>query len=624
MRNHPSEVASRSSKLTRPRSITPTATRSAINGATGASRAWAGRPWPPLVRVAIELGGALIVVAAASWPLVFANATFNKDWLDHLWYMWHQSLAIRERGTPSLYLNYSGGIFYPLYAFYAGTLYALVGTLSLILGDAPLATYVLSYLLGFCAAYGGWYWIARSFGVRGWLTHMPGLVFITSASYLTTIYALGDWPEFLAVSVMPLMIASGLSVLRDSRFRFGPAIALSASSVVFIGSHLLTLIWGATILGIVAVALLACVPGIRHSVTRAGVLRLVALVTPAAMLSAWFLVPTAVYESHALIAHTYPHFRMLLRQTLFIVAAHNLFSLSRAPSPGSIVSLSLPVLAVAWVLVGVVMLARTGRRDTWMRVLLVVGAATVVLAVIMAHAGLILALPRMYAMLQFSFRLESFVLLGISGALVAVLVMAQTDRLWLRRWTWLLAPIAAVSVFGAAEQAANHPRGEPRSAALASYLVPPPERFGQFDYLYRGLPSYEEPLPSVEFPLSTVVTKGHASATVRVPSDRLVASNIRGGPDVVNVEGAKIVGLDMKQDDVLEVTPPAGVSQRAPASSTNATPSTATISVGPSDHLPIVAGRLISLIGLVTILGELGLIAVLGLRRRKTRPSSAG
>ncbi len=142
------------------------------------------------------MAAALVVIAAGSWPLLFSDATFNTDWLNHLWYMWHQSVAIRELHAPSFFLNYSRGVFYPLYAFYGGTLYALVGTLSLVLGEAPLQAYVLTYLLGFAAAYGGWYWTARVFGVRGWRAHVPGLVFVTSSYYLTMIYAVGDWPEF--------------------------------------------------------------------------------------------------------------------------------------------------------------------------------------------------------------------------------------------------------------------------------------------------------------------------------------------------------------------------------------------------------------------------------------------
>jgi len=74
--------------------------------------------------LAVSLGAPLLLIAALAAPLLFADTTFNPDWLNHLWYMWHQSLAIRANGVPSLYLNYSRGVFYPLYAFYGGTLYS--------------------------------------------------------------------------------------------------------------------------------------------------------------------------------------------------------------------------------------------------------------------------------------------------------------------------------------------------------------------------------------------------------------------------------------------------------------------------------------------------------------------
>jgi hypothetical protein len=562
----------------------------------------------PAARFATGAGGALLLIAAVSWPLPFSNATFSNDWLNHLWYMWHQSVTIRHDHAPSLFVNYAGGIFYPLYAFYGGTLYALAGILSLALGNAPLAAYILTYLLGFAAAYGGWYWLSRSFGVKGWPAHIPGILFITSAYYLTMIYALGDWPEFLAVSMLPLMIAAALSVLRAPRLRFGPALALVASCVVFFGSHLLTMIWGSTSLAIVAVALLACVPSIRRSVSVTGVLRLAGLVIPALLVSAWFLLPALAYESHTTIANGYEYFRTELRETSYTVAARQLFTFSRPPVSPRIVPVALPVLAIAWTLASIVALAWSGRRGTWMRALLIITVATVALGVIMTHAGLVLALPRAYAMLQFSFRLESLVLLGISGAVLAVLVIARDGGRRLQRWTWLLAPIAAVSVIGAVDQARAHPQGLSRSTtALASYLNPLPEHPGQVDYVYLPLALYADRLPLVQFPIASVASEGRASAVARVPRNRLVASNIRAGPNLVSVTGAKIVGVDKQLDDVLELTP------------TDEPQSTATISVAPADPLPVSAGRTISLLALIVIAGELGLIAVRSIRLSRAR-----
>jgi hypothetical protein len=599
--NHHTAVATRPSRYLRRGRFSPRADDDALGDSTS-------RPWPASVRAGAGVGLAALVVAAAAWPLVLSHVTFNRDWLAHLWYMWHESVAIRERGTPTLFLSYSGRLFYPVYAFYGATLYTLVGALSLLLGDAPLQTYVLSYVLGFAAAYGGWYWIARSSGVGGWRAHVPGLVFVTSASYLTTIYALGDWPEFQAISIMPLLLAATLSVLRGQRVRLGPALALALASVVFFGSHLLTLVWGTTILAVATATVAAVVPGARRGVSRVGVMRVAALVVPGALVSAWWLLPTLAYGSNTSIAHAYPHARENLRKTMFTVAAHNLFSLSRSPSPGSIVSLALPVLAIAWVLASIAILSRAGRgglSGTWMRLLLVIALGTVAVAVVMTHAGLILALPRVYATLQFGFRLESFVLLGVSGAIVCVLAMARDAGRRLHGWTWLLAPIAVVSVIGAFEQSSDHPQGYVRSTTLSSYLTPPRELIGQSDYVNYNTPTDEAHLPLVEFPLAEVAHSGRATARSPVAPGSLVDTNLRVGPELVEIKGARIVGLDSREDDVLEVTG-------------------ARISVGPSARPSIVIGRIVSVLALLVLTAQLGWIAARALRLRLTHEHPTG
>jgi hypothetical protein len=312
--------------------------------------------------LAIALGGPLLLNGVLCWPLLFTNATFNEDWLNHLWYIWHQSVTIRTNYLPSLFLDYSKGVFYPLYAFYGGTLYALAGTLSLALGDAPLQTYILTYMLGFAAAYGGWYWMARTFGLGRWLAHVPGLVFVTSAPYLMLIYGVGDWPEFLAVSVMPLLIAAALSVVRARRLRLWPATALAGSGIVFFGSHLLTVIWGSTILALVGLAIIVCVPQVRVGVKRSGLIGVARLVGPALLVSAWFLLPTVAYEAHTVIAQSYPIFRGLLRSTSYTVAFRHLFTLSHARVKGTILTVVLPVLAIGWVLGGIAIGLSTGQR----------------------------------------------------------------------------------------------------------------------------------------------------------------------------------------------------------------------------------------------------------------------
>ena len=105
------------------------------------------------------------------------------------------------------------------------------------------------------------------------------------------------------------------------------------------------------------------------------------LVVPSLLVSAWFLLPAAAYESQTAIAHSYPHFRALLRATMFTVAARHLFTLSRAPASGTVVTLALPVLAIAWVLASIAMLLFTRRGGTWMRALLLLAGATALLLV---------------------------------------------------------------------------------------------------------------------------------------------------------------------------------------------------------------------------------------------------
>lgn len=583
------------------------------------------------VRIAATAGGPLLLIAALAWPLLFTDATFGEDWSNHLWYMWHESLAIRATHLPSLFLDYSGGVFYPYYAFYGGTLYALGGLLSLALGGAPLQAYVLTYLLGFAAAYGGWYWLARMFHVRGWLAHLPGLVFVTSASYLTMVYGLGDWPEFLAVSAMPPMIAAGLAVMRAPRVPAWPAAALLASSCVFFGSHILTALWGTTLLALVGFALALAVPEARHAVTLRGAARVAALVLPAVFVSAWFLLPAAAYEAQTAVAQSYPRFRGLLQSTMYIVAARHLFTLSRARASSTIVTVALPLLAIAWTLASTAMLlfahrhrsvtrhrqpaSHRGeltprRREPWMGALLVLTLATALLVVLMTHAGLILALPRVYATLQFAFRLESYVLMGVSGTLLAALVLTTDRGARVTRWHWLLAPIALASVLGAIEQVdAYDPAGSrnaslaSRGAVLASYASPIYEQEGLLDYVDNRLPIVRTPLPQVAFPPSTA--RGARAVTLaHPPRGRRIDTNLRAGPNLVHITGARIVATDAQADDVLELPPAASPSRSA------------RVTVVAADGPPIVAGRVLSRLALIVLAGELAWIARRRARRR--------
>jgi hypothetical protein len=581
----------------------------------------------PVVRSPALVGGAaVLLIGVLSWPVVFSTATFNGDWMGQVWFLWQQSLAIRADHVPSLFLNYPYGVFYPHFAFYGGTLYALTGTLSLALGNAPIETYDLTYVLCFAAAYGGWYWLARTAGVGRWAAQVPGLVFVTSSYYLTEIYARGDWPELVGVSAIPVMVAAGLSVLRAERLRAWPALALTVSSIFFFGSHSLTIVWGSAMIVVFGVALVVCVPRARQEVTRAGAIRVAGLVVPSALLSAWFLLPAVAYQSSTLIATEFPHWAALLRATQNLVSVQHLFTLSRASAstPGAAFALSLPILVIAWVLVSLVIFLRKGLRGTWIRVLLICAALTTFLIVLMTHAGMILALPRAFATLQFSYRLESYVLLALSATVLAALVLAKGRDRGARFSTWALVPVLAVSVIGAIQQADAHPVGGERYATLTA-LYHTPGGGGEVlsDYVdvrLRGLTDPNGRPTEVRFNYAAV-HDNHISKVVHLAPGQLVYSNLQGPPSLVRVTGAKIAGINNEGYDVLEIGPathPAG--QRTAKGGARPTE---TISVSQADPLPVVAGRVLTLAAALALLGQFGALAVRGLRARRSKSARA-
>ncbi len=574
----------------------------------------------PLVPLLVG-AAAVLLVGVLTRPLVFSGSYFNNDWLVQLWLMWQQGLAIRADHVPSLFLNYSYGVFYPHYAFYGGTLYALTGTLALLLGEAPVEAYVFTYLLGFAAAFGGWYWLARLCGVGRWWALAPGVVFITSPYYLTLIYERGDWPEFMGVSAIPLVLASGLSVLCAERLRVGPALALTASSVLLFGSHSLTVVWGTTVLAVVGLAILLCVPRARRQVTRAGVVRVAGLVVPAALLSAWFLLPAAAYESKTLIATDFPTWRAELRGTMYLVSARHLFTLSRASAStaGAAFALSLPVLVIAWAFVSLALFLRRGLHDAWTRVLLICAALTALLTVVMTHAGLILALPRAYSTLQFSYRLESYVLLALSATVLAILVLAASGGRGARLWTWTLAPVLVVSVVGAIQQANAYPVIPHRNTALATMYGPTRTGFGEalFDYIdvrQRHLADPNGRPPELEFN-PAAVHDDRISKVVHLRPGLLAYSNLEGPPNLVHITGAKIAGINPVGYDVLEIGSDTRVAGQTTANQ-GAAP-TETISLSPAAPLPVVLGRVLTLGAMAILALQFAALAVRGLTVRR-------
>jgi hypothetical protein len=579
-------------------------------------------------------GVALLAIVGLSWPMIATKSGMNQDWPNHLWFLWQQSLYLKSNGYPSLFMTVGNNIFYPFFAFYGGTLYTLGGLLSLLLGNAPVKAYVLSYMAGFASAMGGFYWIARMAEVGRWRALAPGFVFISSSYLLTDVYARGAWPEFMAVCSMPLFAAAGLSVLRADRLRPGPALALALSTVVLFGSHNITMLWGVTFLVLISLTMLALVPGSRRLLSRAGVARLGAVMLPAVMVDAWFLLPAIAYGSRTVIGQTPTE--GLLRATSILVNVSHLFTFSRASAVTNIhgidnapdFALSLPILAIAWVVAGAALTARRVRSSMMARIVWMMIAWGVIYGVVMTHVGLIEALPHPYTLVQFQYRLSSYVLLSLSGAMIAVLAiqagaqrgdaslprgaggrssvrLAASSRLLLVA----LVPVLAVAIEGAAVQVAAYPTSFPnRNVDFLPTNQPPASFFALGDYYDRSLAqvSNSPPLTMLAFPPSQVhhdrIELSYPAAT----EPRLVTTNLVGAPYLVSVHGASVAGR-LGGAIVLRLPP--------------AHPGSGVVTLSRSGRLPVVLGSAISLLGLVGLLASMAW-AVAGSVRWRRRSAS--
>jgi hypothetical protein len=579
-----------------------TVSATAAQPPASAGRAARARPRSPrwlTVVGGIALAGLIIVICL--WTAFHAKTFVFDDWFIHEWYIWHQEGALRAQGRPSLFAHDRLGVFDPHFAFYAGTLYTIAAVPALVIGHH--AAYLLTWALAFAMAYGAWFWLARQAGLGPWASHVPGALFVTSTWYVSAVYVLGSWPQTTAFGALLLSLAAIFSILRADRLKPLPALALAVGTILYTGSHNLTLVWATTVLVIVGTVAFAVIPSLRSLITRQGLLRIAVVAVPAAMVNAWFMLPALVYQSDTVIASNVAAAHNMLRGTMAGTTPEHLFDLGRGRVDPLYprLAVQLPVLATAWIVAGLV-IVRPRRGSPWLRTALLLLAVAVATWALMTRGSLVLELPRPYNMLQNLFRLEAYINLAIGGALIATLVLLRRAGPRRRLWAWVIAAILVVSVVQAREQSRDPLLAGPLWTALP-YLTKVPKH-ATVDYTDATPLLYtpDRPLKHVQFSQAVAEREDRVEATVNAQPGDFVSSNLKVSPKLVNVAGASIVARSQFGNAFLEIAP-------------GAKPGAARIVVTTAHPWPVSLGRVLTLLGL------LGLLAVgAALLRREMRP----
>jgi hypothetical protein len=560
----------------------------------------------PTVRTTATVLGVAALLVLLTWSLLTDASHLVADFAADTWMISHQAEALRHGTFPALSLTTVSAAFYPVFAFYGGTLFAFGGMIALLVGSA-VAAQTIVYLLALAAAYGGWLWLARMAGLRSWQAHAPAILYLTAPYVLTNINVREDLAEVVATSMIPPMVAATLSILRADRLKAGPAAALAASTIFFGGSHNLTLLWGTTILAISSVIVAATVPQARNLVTKRGTLRILAIVIPAMAVNAWYLLPGLAYHADTVIANNIGEWRAVLRGHRPELAVQHLLGL-RHPGglPRSELSTTLPVLAIAWVAVAAVVSAPW--RGAWARMLSVLVLLTAGLLTLMVNPRWILALPDPWILIQFSFRLETFVLFGICGSVIVVLRLLDRD---VHRWLiGILLPILMLSVISAAVLKPHIPRSSYRPTTNIDLFAA--AGIGDYaDGTLRKLPT-DQRKPVLRIKRADL-KQGRLVGDLPATPGALIYTNVLSPSRMIHVEGAHVVARWSQpwwsgwQDHwalVLKIDQ-------------NATPGKAHVVIREARSLPIVSGRIISILGLLGLLANATVIARAGWRRRR-------
>lgn len=410
------------------------------------------RPRGPLPDPWLDVLIAAAAVVVMAGPILFTNRPLPPEFTNDIWLGLVVSHTLPNGLPPTFFLNTNtadtSGVFNPVFAFYGGPLFALFGLLTDILGHSVLAALDVLVILAFSAAYGGAAWISRQCGLRGRLPHIPAIVVVSAPYFLTDLYGRGDLAEFVALSIIPLLVASTVHLVRAKSWTPGPTLLLILSVIVFTGSHNISLLWG-TLVGAVALVVLAAVSRLRNlPIRRLGAVA--GLIILAVMVNGWYLLPDLRLGGSTTVAKA----SVSVVCTFFDTPGLLFNPLRAVPSQSTTVALYVqaPVWFLGWSTVcGIWIWAKhsLAKLRKWWTALAFLLAALLLLII---ETPLWSLVPPALQVIQFLYRLNGYVLL-LTAALVLVSLLAVQHELGgTKRWTFahalvvMLVGVTAISV----------------------------------------------------------------------------------------------------------------------------------------------------------------------------------
>ena len=360
----------------------------------------------------------VVIAVTAIWFLAAAVAISAVSgvgplfWNDSINHLWTVSAVDSQGFLPSATISGTKtGQFYPLLAFYGGTLYWATNLVGRITGSFEFA-FSLSILASFAAAFLGTFWFARQLKVRVILASVGGLAMITCPYFLTNIFGRGAWPEFIATAWIPLLLAAIAATVKKPTVWSVALVALSTAVVS--GSHVITLIYGMGFLVavLIAVAILNR-PWFRQ---RRGMIYAGAAFVLGVAINAWWIATTLSYGSSTVIGGLrFFQYGMEFTQLRFVLSPF-------LAVPGSSTTPHLHGNAPVWVLiatlVGIAITLATRQMRIRTAAVLVLGLG--ILIALVSSDAIWHHLPKSLLVIQFPYRTLTYTSLWVIGSWIMV------------------------------------------------------------------------------------------------------------------------------------------------------------------------------------------------------------